>query len=246
MKKVTIGIPVYNDENYIRDAIDSALAQTYEDIEVLVIDDCSTDKTPDILKEYGDKIVTYRNEENKGIAINRNECIKKATGDYLCFLSSDDVYCPNFVEVIIFNNPNGNFSFTSYELIDTKGRISGDFRVPVGLSYYSLKVLAWDSAIRNTMFTNYSTAFASIDRWRDNLFDERYNRCEDLEHFLRIYLIREHPIQLIDFKLVKYRIFPDMGTQRVIDEIPKINKRTIENIKKDLKEKRCAYEKNNA
>ena len=97
--KVSIIIPVYNGSNYLKDAIDSALAQTYKNIEIIVVNDGSNDKgaTEKIAKSYGDKI-TYYKKENGGVATALNLGIKKMTGEYFSWLSHDDMYYPDKVE----------------------------------------------------------------------------------------------------------------------------------------------------
>lgn len=91
MSKVSICIPVYNGETTIRETIESAISQTYKDIEVVVVDNCSTDKTVEIVKSIkDDRIVLYQNETNLGMAGNWNECLKRATGEYIHFLCADD------------------------------------------------------------------------------------------------------------------------------------------------------------
>ncbi len=91
--KVSIVIPVYNDETYVADAIESALAQEYSDIEVIVVDDGSTDRTPDILKRYEGKIAVVT-QENQGAGGSRNTGIRASRGEYLSFLDSDDLFMP--------------------------------------------------------------------------------------------------------------------------------------------------------
>ena len=97
--KVSIIIPVYNGSNYLREAIDSALAQTYKNLEILVINDGSNDKgkTDKIAKSYGNKI-RYFKKENGGVATALNLGIKKMTGEYFSWLSHDDLYYPNKVK----------------------------------------------------------------------------------------------------------------------------------------------------
>ncbi len=91
MSKVSICIPVFNGEETIRDTIQSAIDQTYKDLEIVVIDNHSTDRTVDIVKEIDDeRIVLYENDTNLGMAGNWNECLKKAKGDYIHFLCADD------------------------------------------------------------------------------------------------------------------------------------------------------------
>ncbi len=92
--KVSIVIPVYNGSNYMREAIDSALAQTYDNIEIIVVNDGSTDNTEEIAKSYGDKI-RYFAKENGGTTTALNVGIKKMEGNYFSWLSHDDMYYPN-------------------------------------------------------------------------------------------------------------------------------------------------------
>ncbi|ADG70240.1 glycosyltransferase [Brachyspira murdochii] len=94
---ISIIIPVYNGENYIKDAINSALNQTYRNIEVIVVDDGSKDDTANIVKSFRDKI-TYIYKNNGGVASALNYAIKEAKGDYISWLSHDDIYYPNKIE----------------------------------------------------------------------------------------------------------------------------------------------------
>jgi glycosyltransferase involved in cell wall biosynthesis len=91
---VSIVIPVYNGSNYMQCAIDSALGQDYDNIEVIVVNDGSTDNTDEIAKSYGDKI-RYFSKENGGVSIALNLAIKNARGEYISWLSHDDYYLPN-------------------------------------------------------------------------------------------------------------------------------------------------------
>lgn len=97
--KVSIVIPVYNGSNYLKEAIDSALAQTYKNIEVIVINDGSNDRgaTEKIAKSYGNKI-RYFLKENGGVATALNLSIEKMKGDFFSWLSHDDLYAPTKIE----------------------------------------------------------------------------------------------------------------------------------------------------
>ncbi len=124
--KVSIVIPVYNGSNYLREAIDSALAQTYKNIEVIVINDGSNDggKTDKICKSYGNKI-RYFKKENGGVSSALNMGIEKMKGEYFSWLSHDDVYYPNKIEKQIKylskNYDDKKILFCDYELINEKG-----------------------------------------------------------------------------------------------------------------------------
>lgn len=95
MPKVSVLMPVYNGEQYIGQAIESILSQTFRDFELIVIDDGSTDKSAEIVDSYNDKRVRYvENPHNLGLAGARNRAIKVANGDYLAWLDCDDISLP--------------------------------------------------------------------------------------------------------------------------------------------------------
>lgn len=97
----SIIMPAYNAEKIIKASIDSVLAQTFEEFELLVINDCSTDQTKKIIEEYTQKDVRVQllsNDENSGVAITRNRGIEAAQYPYICFLDSDDLWSPNKLE----------------------------------------------------------------------------------------------------------------------------------------------------
>lgn len=101
MKKplVSILVAAYNGEQYVAQAIESALNQTYSNIEVIVVNDGSTDRTPEIVKSYlDDKRVIYFSQPNKGISGARNKAFELSHGGYITFLDSDDFYAPTKVE----------------------------------------------------------------------------------------------------------------------------------------------------
>lgn len=124
---VTIIIPVFNGSNYLRDAIDSALAQTYENIEILVVNDGSIDegKTREIALSYSDKI-KYFEKENGGVASALNVAIENMHGDYFSWLSHDDVYYANKIEkqinYLTNNNKPNVILFSDYDIIDNNGK----------------------------------------------------------------------------------------------------------------------------
>ncbi len=102
MSKVSVIIPTYNYAAYIGKAVDSVLAQTYPDIEIIVVDDGSTDNTKDVLQKYEDKLV-YIQQNNQGAAAARNRGLKEANGNYICFLDADDTYySDNIAEKVRF------------------------------------------------------------------------------------------------------------------------------------------------
>lgn len=104
MKKVTLILPVYNSEKYIKKCLDSILHQTYRNYEILVVNDGSKDNSQIIIDEYKDKypekIIAIK-QENKGVATTRNESIKKANGDYIMFIDNDDYLDEDYIETFV-------------------------------------------------------------------------------------------------------------------------------------------------
>ena len=94
--KISVIVAAYNVEKYVKKCIDSLLNQTMEEIEIIVVDDASQDKTLEILKQYEKQIILLQNEENKGLSYSRNKALKKASGDYIGYIDADDYVDENF------------------------------------------------------------------------------------------------------------------------------------------------------
>ena len=123
---VSIITPSYNTDAYISDTIKSVQAQTYTNWEMIIVDDCSTDNTSNIVKEFlSDKRIKYlKNSENSGAAISRNYALREAKGKWVAFLDSDDLWHPEKLQKQIeFMEKGGyQFSYTNYEEIDEQTR----------------------------------------------------------------------------------------------------------------------------
>lgn len=122
-------MPSYNTDKFIIETIKSVLAQTYTEWELLIVDDCSTDKTDEIVRSFlSDKRIKYfKNEKNSGAAASRNKALREAKGKWIAFLDSDDLWMPEKLEKQIrFMKNNGYyFSYTNYAEIDVEGKRNG-------------------------------------------------------------------------------------------------------------------------
>ncbi len=133
--KITIGMPVYNGGQYFRMALDSALSQTYNNIEIIVVNDGSTDggETEAIAREYGSHII-YLYQKNKGVAGALNAMIPRMTGDYFAWLSHDDIHLPQKLDrQIDFLRRLGKCDailISDYDLIDPEGNVITTVRLP--------------------------------------------------------------------------------------------------------------------
>lgn len=124
--KVSIITPVYNSEKFLRYTIESVINQTYRDWELLLVDDCSIDKSSKIIEEYIEKderIKYYMLDNNSGAAVARNYALDKSTGRFVAYLDADDLWVENKLEKQIRFMTNNNYGFTciDYEVIDENG-----------------------------------------------------------------------------------------------------------------------------
>jgi len=126
--RVSIVIPTYNRAEYLEEAIESALKQTYKNCEIIVCDDCSTDNTQYVLEKYKDRIKILSHHRNRGVSAALNTCIRAAEGDLISWLSSDDVYMPEKVEKqirFLHENPDAAMVYSGFNYIDENSNITG-------------------------------------------------------------------------------------------------------------------------
>ena len=133
-------MPAYNSERYIAKAIESVLQQSYRNIELIIVDDCSSDNTRTIIKEYasGDARVRYiRNAYNMGCAEARNVAIRYSSGTYISFIDSDDVWLPDKLkkEIERLEGSNCDVVYTSYAMINADGIIQKNRHIETEVSF---------------------------------------------------------------------------------------------------------------
>ena len=127
--RVSLGMPVYNGENFIEETLDSILTQTFEDFELIISDNASTDKTEEICRAYAAKdsrIRYYRNQENLGAAPNYNRVVELSTGEYFKWAAHDDLCAPELLErtvAILDQQPSVVVCYTKTITIDENGEV---------------------------------------------------------------------------------------------------------------------------
>ncbi|MGP1832762.1 glycosyltransferase [Shewanella frigidimarina] len=131
MYKVSIIIACFNSEVYISDAIESALSQCYDNIELIVVDGFSKDSTMDIVESFGDRI-TYISEPDKGIADAWNKGLAIATGEYIYFLNSDDFvksdFISNIMSRVLTEQPDKHLYYGNTDLLDSSGQLLREYK----------------------------------------------------------------------------------------------------------------------
>ncbi len=207
MEKVSVVVPFYNCP-YINQALESLVNQTYKDIEIIVVNDGSTQHSEKIIP-YLDKI-KYIQKENGGTASALNMGIEHATGEYFCWLSSDDIYYPEKTEIQLafMKEQKALFSHTNYCAINNKGRI---ITSPLGIHPPNrLEVI---KRISTKNFINGCSVM--IDKSVFNhvgVFDETLPYTHDYDLWIRI--IQKFDVHYLSRSLLLYRVHKQMGTKK--------------------------------
>ena len=121
-------MPSYNTGNLIADSIKSVLAQTYHNWELIIVDDCSSDNTDEVVSLFADERIKYlKNDKNSGAAISRNRALEEAKGKWIAFLDSDDLWFPDKLEkqINFMKSNKYRFSYTKYEEMNAAGADTG-------------------------------------------------------------------------------------------------------------------------
>jgi len=216
MAKISIIIPTYNYAQYICEAIESVLNQTYKDFEIIVVDDGSTDNTKEVIKPYLNKI-KYIYQQNSGPSSARNRGIKEAKGEYIAFLDADDIWLPQKLELQIKfmeKEKEVGLIFSDMILFNEKGIIKNSFlkqklffnKLPIKPLSSTEKVI-YDNVFNALLQENFiptNTVIAKKECFNKvGFFDETLFSVEDRDMWLRIGLF--YDIGFINFPLVLTR-----------------------------------------
>lgn len=210
MPAVSVIIPVYNRERRIGRAIESVISQTYQDVEILVIDDGSIDGTPRVLAGFGDQIV-YLRQENRGPYAARNVGVVRASGEYIAFLDSDDIWYPPKLEkqvAILRREPEVGLVYTNGYWVDepSDGR-SGEARRLLSDIHALHSGDVFRDLIRNNFVGTSSVVVRRACFLESGGFDETVPLAADYYKWLQI--AREHALAAIEEPLLEYRVHDD-------------------------------------
>lgn len=183
---VSVVIPAYNVARYVSEAVDSALAQTYQNIEIIVVDDGSKDDIKKVLEPYIEKkLVRYIYQENQGLSAARNTGIRNSCGEFVALLDSDDIFLPEKIEKqvgYLIAHPECGVSYSSvwHFQEDHPGQL-----LMLKEDYYS-GTEVFPQLLRRNFIIPLSVVFRKSELDRVGLFDESRRRTEDWEYWLRL------------------------------------------------------------
>ena len=224
MPCVSIIIPTYNRCKLLKEAIDSVLAQDYEDFELIVVDDGSADDTPRLLERYGTRLIPIR-RENGGVSAARNTGIRASSGGLIAFLYSDDLWMPGKLSMHTdFFHQHPRSLICQTEEIWVRNGI----RVNPKHKHRKLSGMIFDASL-SLCLVSPSAVMIRRSLFDDiGLFDENLPACEDYDMWLRIAC--KYPIDLIDTPMIVKR----GGHEDQLSRNPGLDKYRITAIRKLL------------
>jgi len=226
MAKVSVLMPVYNAEDYLVEAIDSVINQSFEDWELIIGNDASTDRTEEIVLSYTDPRIKYfRNPENKGQAYTKYSMSEKISGKYVAFLDSDDVFYPDKLKIqvdFLDKNPDYGLCGTWGIMIDPQGNKMKD------ISFINHNEDIRCALLFSTTFIQ-SSIVVKKELFVEYFYDKEIPLVEDYNFWCRI--ADECKLENITHQLVKYRWHPtntsNTKSERLKELVEKIYKREL-------------------
>lgn len=214
MPYFSIIIPLYNKAAYIEKAVESVLGQTYNDFELIVVDDGSTDDGPQRAERFDDPRMMVVRQNNAGVSTARNNGVAQASGDYICFLDADDWWAPNFLEEmdgLIALYPNAGIYGCSYFLVK-----QGHNKIaPIGIdNKFTHGLINYCRVYANTLCMPLWTGAVSIPR---HIFEEQggfkphLKLGEDFDLWVRIAL--QYPVAFLNKPLAYYNQDADISNR---------------------------------
>jgi len=204
---VSVVIPVYNSEKFLTQSIESVLNQTYNNVEIIAVDDGSTDDSLNILQQYSDKI-TIIPQPNQGLASALNAAIKKINGKWFKWLSPDDVLFPNAIEILVNEAkklPENTIVYSNWEIIDENDKKLRSFSEQ---NYNDLKVFDFNVRLLDGQQINVNTTLIPSFLFEKGCLIQELKDpvAIDYDFFLRAGILHDIKFHLVTKSLLKYRV----------------------------------------
>ncbi|HRN66659.1 MAG TPA: glycosyltransferase [Promineifilum sp.] len=204
MPTISVIIPCYNQGRFLKFAIDSVIAQTFEEWEVIIVNDGSTDDTAQVVAGYDDARVRYVYQENRGLSAARNTGLRESHSEYVAFLDADDAWTPSFLQhslLPMLNDQRPGMVYSRYRFLDDRGNLQSQ------IGGEALESTRFRRVIRRGGFFPPNCALvrrSAIDKV--GCFKSLPTGAEDWDLWLRI--AEEFPVVGLEDPLAYYRIYP--------------------------------------
>lgn len=257
--KVSIVIPVYNSEKFLEKSIESVTNQTWKNIEIIVIDDGSNDKSLEILKKYSDDVTIF-SQSNQGLASALNKGIKQSNGRWFKWFSPDDVLEPNAIEILVKTAkelPPNTIVYSNWKIINEDGKKLRDF---YETNYNTLESFEFNLRLLDGQQINVNTTLMPSILFKKGCI---FNQLEDpvsidYDFFLRAGILYNTGFHLVPKLLVNYRInsnqlshknisqtlsYLSVVRKRILSELNTTEKERYDNALKNFKKNKTIKKK---
>ncbi|MDD5440310.1 MAG: glycosyltransferase [Candidatus Omnitrophica bacterium] len=217
---ISVCIPTYNRAGFLRQAIESVLAQTCQDFELIIVDNCSRDMTPDIVRGFTDRRVRYcRNAKNIGMSANWNRCLDMAAGEYVAVFHDDDIMLPENLakkKAVLDSHPSVGIVHSSIRRIDKGGAVLGGHWAKKENRDYVKK---GTELFRQILLAKNVICASSVLARREcyekaGRFNEHLAYASDWEMWMR--MLTSYDAAYLAEPLILYRVHPDMITEHYL------------------------------
>jgi glycosyltransferase involved in cell wall biosynthesis len=225
MPLFSVIIPLYNKERHVAATLNSVIAQTFTDFEIIIVNDGSTDGSEDAVKSFNDPRIIYVRTENKGVSSARNTAIQMANGTLIAFLDADDDILPNHLQVLhslYSNHPEAGMFASRYYFKLPGNKLQKSVFNSVIESFTGIVPDFFASSLNHRMATSSSIAVPKSVFETTGLFNENYTNCEDTDMWVRIGI--NYPVALSNEYTAVYNFHiadslskNSLDTQKVMD-----------------------------
>ena len=241
---VSVIIPVYNSEIFLEESIQSVLSQTYENLEIIAIDDGSNDNSLEILEQFKDQI-TIIHQENQGLATALNTGIKQMSGKWFKWFSPDDKMCPSAIETLVdsANNFDDNaIIYSNWDIIDETGKKLRSFTES---NYNNLDSLDFNVRLLDGQQINVNTSLFSSFLVKNLKMNSDIDPVlVDYDFFLRAGVLQNTKFYLIEKPLIEFRIHQSqLSHQNITSSLKNLDFVRDDILSKLPEEKRIQYKK---
>lgn len=235
MIKFSIIIPVYNVEKYIKDCLDSVLNQSYDNYEVIVVNDGSTDKSEDVIKSIKNDKIKYFNKDNSGVSDTRNFGISKCTGDYFIFVDSDDTINEDLLKVLSDVIAKKEVDLVKYQI----QMIDGE-----NVKFEQTELFeclngeeAFAKLLKNDLFVTPVTYAYNLKYWKENNFMYESGRVHEDFGLTPIVVVKASSVTAIDYIAYNYYVRENsIMTSNSDEKLIRKNEDSIVHYKRLMKE----------
>lgn len=236
---VSVIIPIHNSKKFLKESLESVINQTYKNIEIICVDDGSTDDSKEILQQYSNKIQII-SQSNQGLAAALNNGLGKSSGKWIKWFSPDDLLLSDSISILVeesYKVEHNTILYSDWDIIDSNGEHVRDFHES---NYNKLSKFDYGVRLLDSQLINVNTALIPSEVFKKGIFENLDDPVAiDYDFFLRCAILNQIKFHLIQKPLVKYRIHSNQlshkNISKTLEYIEKIKAQILSNLSEEEK-----------